>query len=287
MILQYNKNNENEIVYYILGYLIFISTFFITIKITTISLMFSQVLFCVLTIISSIYIFNIQKYSIFKFDLVIFMLIFYFFSAILLTNILNKIWSGNEPHQNDLILLIVVFLNIINYTVIILKVSQMVSLGNIRIFFIILSFIYIITFLIIAFAFIFVSYTNWSIAKFINNKFDYDQKAQRYVRIDKDIDMENYLSYAVHNDSLINEVLADDSFNLTELETYVKTVYQPINKIEDYILFSAENCLNGAHNDIFAEGTKIKYIIIAQKLLFIILLLISLVSLIDLYKLNK
>ena len=170
---QYNYQNQEETVYYILGLVILISTFFITIKLLPVSLTFSLILLTIIAIISSIYIFNISKYSLYKYDILVYILIYYAFSLHAIIKVLELTETASE-YAHLILISIAIILNIINFFIIVLKLSKIEYLKNTRIIAILTSYIFICFFIIIGFSSILAINANMSISKYINSNFKYD-----------------------------------------------------------------------------------------------------------------
>ena len=231
----YNKD-RGEIVNYILGYLIFISIFFIILKIVQVSILASLGLYMLIIIISIIYIKSNSKYNLFKYDLQVFLLIYFFFSSIYLVELLFVIWAGNHVTAGTTIFIIISVLLTLNHYVLMCTKETKLKL-------IFLNYVFIVFANICIFSTIYINNVNITFDS-VDNRF-------------------NHIQTFNHNPNQNVDVLCYD--------VGYKSILRPFGNIEDYILFCTSNILGGNNNGIIVIGKEIKYSIIFQKILFLIL----------------
>ena len=275
---------EPDVVYYILGYMTFLCTFIIGIKLMSISIFTSLVLFSILIITSTIYLFNIKKYSLFKYDIILFLGIYMFFSIIYLISGLQFIYCLNQRYKYLLIFIILICL--INYIISILKLSKYSILDNYRVLFIISYFIYVCISMILLYSYFYAVYNNCAIQSYINNNCKF-VNSQKYKIIDINKNINNYLFIEPKNKYHNLLISSNNEFEINELNEFIKLTFNPIYKVEDYIIFSAQNYFNGKITNINIYGSSIRLMVISEKFIFAIIMIVTITSLIDVYKLKE
>lgn len=278
----YFDNFEPEIIFYILGYMVFICTFIICIKMISVNILISLIICSILTFTSTIYLFNIHKYSVFEYDIIIFLGIFFAFSFAFYYVIFEFIYLLEYDHLT--VLIVLAALTIINYIVSILKLSKMSFLENYRVAFIVAYFCYVCIAILCIYSYIFISYNNTELINFINNNCKFNNVTEKFKIKDIDYVYQDYISREPVNkySSIITKVNKEMSIN--EVYEYVKLRYGPILRVDDFLLFSGENLFLGKVSKIEVNGTTIKLLLISQRLVFAIIVIITIVGLIDLYK---
>ena len=268
--------NEKETVYYILSLLVFLSSFYISINLLVVNLIVSLIIFDILILASTAYIFNIERYSLFKYDLIVFQGIFYVFSLVYLISAVSYVW---QEQYNDSVAWFIIFgilLLSINYIVLGFKQNSLINRRSLNVLFILISYTYIIFIMVLGFSWLYISDTKSSVNNYISSSFKNTQIQGKFTITDYFSQPESYLYYEKLK---ISNIFVRNDLEQKKMIEYIKARFAPVNKIEDFILYSTENCLGGINIGISAEGLKIKYKLIVQKILFLLITLVTVVNL--------
>lgn len=271
-----SKINEKEIVYYILSLIVFLSSFYISVNLLVVHLVISLVLFDILILISSIYIFNIEKYSLFDHDIIFFQSMFYIFSLIYLISSVKYVLQEQYNYLVTWLIICGMLLLSVNYIILGFKQNSLVNHPGFNILFILISYTYIIFVIILGFSWMYISDTKSSVNEYINVSFKNTQARDTFTITDYFSEPESYLSYEKLK---IANIFVRNDFDQKKMREYIKARFAPVDRLEDFILYSTENCFGGINIGIAAEGAKIKYELIAQKFLFLLITLVTVVNL--------
>lgn len=286
MKIEYYNRFNNDVVYYIFCYMIFISVFIIDINLVNVNMKLSLIILLVLSIVSIILLTNIRRYSIYRYDALYFLILFESFSFYYLFTALNRIITSNVINETTLVLTLIILLNIAIYIISILKISKLSLLGNYRVFYIIISYIIMNILIIFSFSLLMGIINNNSKIEYINKSFRYNTVNNSYTIINKDSLLNDYLGLTTRQQYNLYDIAVKNSYTNEEVDKYIESRFNIVNRVEDFIIFCGENYLSYYTDTYVISGSSIKLYVLFLKSTFWLILLVTMVSLCDLYKLR-
>lgn len=271
-----NEINEKEAIYYILSLLVYLSSFYISVNLIVVNLIISLVLFDMLILVSTVYIFNIEKYSLFKHDFAFFQGIFYIFSSIFLISAVKYVLQEQYSDFVTWLIICGILMLSINYIILGFKQNSLIKRHSLNVLFILISYTYIVFTIVLGFSWMYISDTKSSINKYVSYSFKSSQTGDNFKITNYLIRPENYLYYEKLK---ISNIFVKNDFDQEKMREYINARFAPVDRIEDFILYSAENSFGGINVGIVAEGLEMKYKLIAQRFIFLLITLVTVVNL--------